>query len=53
MPKDNRPSRQICPACKGKSWKVVQKTRIKNGKVVSEPEHEPCPTCAGTGWTNS
>lgn len=50
MPKNPRPSRQPCPACNGTSWKVVQKTRIKNGKVITVPEHEPCPACNGTGW---
>jgi len=32
---------QPCPTCQGKGWTVVQKTRIKNGKVVTESEHDP------------
>lgn len=52
MPKPNQPSRQPCPTCNGKRWIVVQKTRIKNGKVVTEPEHEPCKECGGFGWIN-
>ena len=36
------------PDLPGRGPVIVQKTRIKNGKVLMDSEHEPCPACRGT-----